>query len=148
MSKQPSPPPPGDKPAPTAPPPAPPWRHWLWPIALLTMLVLYFFLPGFKSTSAQLSYSQFLSNASAHKIKTVTFGSSSNGGNTPASGTLSSGGTYTTVIPGPASPALSNQLLGDGVKTVNASPSTPSFAAQLFSWLILLAPLIFVFWLF
>src|ERR1700674_1516356 len=148
MSKQPNPPPPGDKPVRTAPPPPPPWRHWLWPVALVAMVVLYLFLPGFKTTSpAQLSYSTFIADVHAHKIKTVVFASSSNGGNTPASGQLAKGGTYTTVIPGPDTTALANQLAADGVK-VEATTATPSFGSQLLSWLILLAPLIFIFWLF
>ena len=106
MSKQPNPPPPGDKPVRTAPPPPPKWRHWLWPIALLAFLVLYLFLPGIHvKTPVSLSYSQFIADAGAHKIKTVTFANGSSGSNTPASGDLTSGKSYTTVIPGQATAA-------------------------------------------
>src|SRR5436190_22465306 len=116
MSKQPNPPPPGDKPVPTAPPPPPAWRHWLWPIALLLTLVLYFFLPAFRAPApSQLSYTQFLSDVSAHKIKTVTFGSASNGSNTPVSGDMSNGKSYTTVIPGTDTTALGSKLSSEGV---------------------------------
>src|SRR5580658_3810810 len=113
MSKRPIPPPPGDRPTPAAPPPPPGWRHWLWPIAIGVILLLYLFFPATHiSSPAELTYSQFISNASAHKIKTVTFGS--NTGNTSATGTLRSGSSYTTVIPGQPTPQLTSQLTGDG----------------------------------
>jgi cell division protease FtsH len=146
MSKQPIPPPPGDRPVPTAPPPPPRWRFWLWPIALGLMLVLYLLLPAIHSSKpVTLSYSQFIADAGAHKIKTVTFASST--GNTPASGTLTSGKSYTTIIPGQPSPALNQQLTGDGVQITASAPSS-GFGTQLLSWLLLLLPLFFVFYLF
>ncbi len=149
MSKQPNPPPPGDKPIRTAPPPPPGWRHWLWPIALMAVVVLYFFLPGIHvSTPVSLNYSQFISDASAHKIKTVTFANSSSGSNTTVSGTLTNGKSFTTVIPGSPTTALSQQLSADGVKTVNATPPSSGLGTELLYWLILLLPFIIVFWLF
>jgi cell division protease FtsH len=149
MSKQPSAPPPGDKPTPTAPPPPPTWRHWLWPIALVATLALYFLLPSINNTSTvTLSYSQFISAASQHRVKDVTFDSSSNGGNTPASGTLANGKSYTTVIPGSPTTQLADQLRTDGVKSVDASASSPGLGTEILYWLILLAPVVFVFWLF
>ena len=148
MSKQPNPAPPGDKPVRTAPPPPPRWRHWLWPAALLAMIVLYLFLPALHvSSPAQLTYSQFTADASAHKIKTVTFASGSNGANTQASGELSDGKQYTTVIPGGPTTALSQQLTADGVKSVTAAEPSSGLGTDLLSWLILLAPLFFIFWL-
>jgi cell division protease FtsH len=149
MSKQPSAPPPGDKPAPTAPPPPPAWRHWLWPIALIAMLALYILLPGIKGPSTvTLNYSQFIHAASQHQVKDVTFASSSNGGNTSASGRLTNGKSYTTVIPGAPTTQLANQLRADGVRNVTASASSAGLGTTLLYWLILLAPLIFVIWLF
>jgi cell division protease FtsH len=151
MSKQQqsNPPPHGDKPNPTAPPPPPAWRHWLWPIALLATVVLYLFLPGIHYTQpVSLSYSQFIADASAHKIKTVEFGSGSSGSNTPTTGELTSGESYTTVIPGPPSPQLSQQLTADGVKTVTAAAPSSGLGTDLLYWLFLLLPFIFVFWLF
>jgi cell division protease FtsH len=146
MSKQPNPPPPGDRPGPAAPPPAPGWRHWLWPIALGLTLVLWLFLPAIHTTSpVSLSYSQFIADTGAHKIKTVTFASST--GNTPASGTLTDGKTYTTIIPGQPSPALNQQLTADGVQITAAAPGS-GLGTELVSWLILLLPLLFVFYLF
>jgi cell division protease FtsH len=149
MSKQPSAPPPGDKPTPTAPPPPPAWRHWLWPIALIATVALYILLPGINSTSTvTLDYIEFIHAADQHKVKTVTFDSSSNGGNTSVSGTLTNGKSFTTVIPGAPTTTLANQLRSDGVKSVTANANSPGLGTELLYWLVLLAPLIFVFWLF
>jgi cell division protease FtsH len=149
MSKQPTAPPPGDRPVPTAPPPPPGWRHWLWPAALLVMVVLYLVLPGIHaSKQVSLTYSQFISDVSGHQVKDVTFASSTNGTNTTVTGTLTSGKQFTTVIPGQPSTAFSAQLAADGVKNVTALPSGASLGTELLSWAVLLLPLIFVFYLF
>jgi cell division protease FtsH len=149
MSKQPNPPPPGDKPVRTAPPPPPGWRHWLWPIALLATVLLYFILPALHgSTPVSLQYSQFAADASAHKIKTVTFANGSTGSNTVATGELTSGGSYTTVIPGQPTTALSEQLTADGVKSVNAEPPSSGLGSILLSLLLLLGPLFLLFYVF
>jgi cell division protease FtsH len=149
MSKQPTAPPRGDKPVPTAPPPPPAWRHWLWPAALLVTVVLYLFLPGIHVVQpVSLTYSQFISDAGAHKIKDVTFGSSSAGSNTTVTGTLADGKQFTTVIPGQPTTTFSAQLAKDGVKKVTALPQSSSLAGDLLYWAILLLPLIFVFYLF
>ena len=89
MSKQPIPPPPGDKPVSTAPPSPPSWRHWLWPIAILAMLLLYVY-PHVLNTSGtvSLNYSTFLTDAGNHQVKTAVFGNSSSGSNTTVSGVL------------------------------------------------------------
>src|SRR6266516_4227082 len=149
MSKRPVPPPPGDKPVPAAPPPPPAWRHWLWPAAIIVTVLLYVILPGLHTgKQVTLSYSQFISDASAHKIKDVTFASAAAGSNTPATGTLTSGQAYTTVIPGNPTPGLSAQLTADGVKNVTAVQQGQSFASELFYLLILVLPFIAVFYLF
>jgi cell division protease FtsH len=148
MSKQPVPPPPGDRPIRTAPPPPPRWRFWLWPAALLVMLALFHFLPAIhEQTPVSLNYSQFTARAAAHQLKTVTFANSSSGSNTTASGTLTSGKSYETVVPGQASQALTQQLIGDGVK-ITADPPGSSTGSVVLSWLILLLPLIVIFYLF
>jgi len=148
MSKQPSSPPPGDRPTGQAPPPPPGWRHWLWPVALFSSLLLFIFLPGINvNRPVSLSYSQFIADASAHKIKTVNFGNGSSGSNTVATGQLTNGTSYSTVIPGGASTALSQQLSADGVKTVTASPPSSGIGSVLLYFLFLLLPIIFVFWL-
>jgi cell division protease FtsH len=148
MTKKPVPPPPGDRPVRTAPPPPPSWRYWLWPAALIAMVVLYLVLPAVHGTSpVSLNYTQFSSQVTAHKVKTVTFASGTTGSNTTASGTLSNGKTYETVIPGSPTTAFSQELATDGVK-VSASPPGSSFGSELLSWLIILLPLIFIFYLF
>src|SRR5215472_12538575 len=147
MSKQPSAPPPGDKPTPTAPPPPPAWRHWLWPIALIATLGLYFFLPSIStSRTVTLTTSQFFNDVSAKQIKSANFGNSSNGANTTVTGVLRNGKNFTTVT-SPPTTALQAQLAKQGTTVTNSAPST-GLDTEILYWLILLAPLIFVFWLF
>src|SRR5260370_14100480 len=123
MSKQPNPPPPGDKSV-RRPPPAPPrWLRWLWPIGLLVSVGLFIILPGINvSTPVSLSYSQFIADASAHKIKTVTFGNGATGSNTTATRDLTSAKSYTTVIPGQPTPAFSQLVIADPLESVTANP--------------------------
>jgi cell division protease FtsH len=148
MSKQPASPPPGDRPVKSAPPPPPAWRHWLIPIALLIMLVLYFFLPAIHvKQPVSLSYSKFIAEASAHKVKDITFQNSSSGSNTVAAGTLTNGNSYTTVVPGQPSTALSAELAKDGVAVTAAEPSS-GIGTVLLDILIFVLPLILLFWLF
>jgi cell division protease FtsH len=148
MTKKPVPPPPGDRSVRTAPPPPPQWRYWLWPAALLVTVLLYFVLPAVHGqTPVNLNYSQFSSQVTAHKVKTVTFASGASGSNTTASGTLANGKTYETVIPGGPTTAFSQQLSHDGVR-VTADPPSSGIGSQVLSWLILLLPLIFIFYLF
>ena len=64
--------PPGDRRAAPAPPQPPPWRHWLWPVALGIALVLWLLLPTLHIAQVNLTYSQFLSDVAAHKVETVT----------------------------------------------------------------------------
>jgi cell division protease FtsH len=145
MSKQPNPPPPGDKPAPTAPPPPPGWRHWVWPLAILAVLMLYLYLPGITAPRVNLSYSQFISDVNNHKVKDITFQASTP--NTAATGTLRDGSKYTTVIPGPPSTQLTSQLAKEGV-TITAQASSPSLGTELLWFVVLLAPLFLAFYLF
>jgi cell division protease FtsH len=149
MSKQPNPVPPGDKPVRTAPPPPPVWRHALWPVGLLAVVLLYLFLPGINvNTPVSLSYSRFIADANAHKIRTVTFGNGASGSNTTATGDLTSGKSYTTVIPGQPTAALSRQLTADGVRSVTAEAPSSGLGTEVLYWLILLLPIVIVFWLF
>ena len=141
MSKQVTPPPPGDRPSPSAPPPPPAWRHWLWPIALGIAFVLWILLPTVHTTQVSLNYSQFLSDVSAHQIKTVTI---SPGG--AASGTLTNGKAYTTVIPPQAGQALLTQLRASNVQ-ITATASGASFGSQVLTWLLLLLPFLLLGWL-
>jgi cell division protease FtsH len=145
MSKQVSPPPPGDKPGPgNAPPPPPAWRHWLLPVGILVALFLWIYLPAVHSPgSTTLSYSQFVSDANAHKIATVTIPS----GGGASSGTLTDKSNYTVVLPTPLPDSLQNQLQTEGVKTTFSSPSS-GFGTELLQWIIILLPIIIVFWFF
>ena len=73
MTKQATPPPPGDKPGPGSAPPSPPaWRHWLWPAALMIALLLWLVLSPLHANTVTLTYTQFLSRVSSHQVKTVT----------------------------------------------------------------------------
>jgi len=143
MSKQATPPPPGDKPSPGKPPPPPPrWRHWLLPIGIVVALFLWIFLPAVHQTApTSLTYSQFLSDVSAHKVKTVTIPQA--GGT--SSGTLTDGTNYTVVIPPQAGQALLSELEAGGVQVTSSAPS-PGFGTQLVTWIIILLPFLIFGW--
>ena len=143
MSKQASPPPPGDKPPPGNPPPPPPrWRHWLLPVALLVAVVLWFVLPAVhQSGPTSLTYSQFLSDVSAHKVKNVTIAQA--GGT--SSGELTNGTDYTVVIPVQAGQAMLDQLQSGGVQ-ITSSTSSPGFGSELLDWVLILGPFILIIW--
>jgi cell division protease FtsH len=148
MSKQPASPPPGDRPTKPAPPPPPSWRYWLWPLALLATIVLYIFLPAIHAPSpVNLNFSQFESRAAAHQIKTANIQNSANGSNTVATGDLTNGKTYTAVIPGQPTTALNNQLKADGLNP-NYSPPSSGLGSVLLSLLVLILPLLLIFWVF
>jgi cell division protease FtsH len=141
VTKKANPPPPGDKPAPSAPPSPPAWRHWLWPVALIAFLVLWLVLPTLHSTQVSLSYSEFLSKVSAQQVKTVDLSSSGQ-----ASGTLKSGSTYNTVIPSQAGQSLLDQLQKANVE-ITASEPGPSFGSEVLTWVLLLSPFLLFGWL-
>ncbi len=143
MTKNATPPPTSDKPVPTAPPPPPAWRHWLWLIAFVLFIVLFFVLPATHiSQPINLTYSQFLSDVSAKQVKTVTIDS-----NGTATGALTDGKQYTTVIPVQLdNPTLLPTLRQEGVEITANAPGT-SFGSEVLTWVILLLPFIVVFWL-
>ncbi len=143
MSKQATPPPPGDKPAGGNPPPPPPtWRHWLLPIGLVAAFLLWFALPAMHGASSTgLTYSQFLTDVTSHKVKTVNLAQA--GGT--SSGKLTNGTNYTVVIPPQAGQSLLDRLQSGGVQT-SASTSSPGFGSEVLSWLILLLPLLLFGW--
>src|ERR1700747_1015535 len=124
MSKQETPPPPGDKPSPSAPPAPPAWRHWLWPIALIAFLFLFLVVPTLHTNQGTLSYTEFLSRVGSHQVKTVTLGA-----NGQASGTLKNGSAYDTVIPSQAGQQLLNNLRAAGVQITATAPG-PSFGSE------------------
>ncbi len=135
MSKQATPPPPGDKPGPTNPPPRPPgWRHSLWPIAIFAFILLFLYLPGTRSSSTTLTYTQLQSDVSAGKVKTFEFAASDG---SASSGTLTDGTKFTVVVPPPAQAPLYSELTSKGVQITGAS-SSGGFGSEVLSWLILL----------
>jgi cell division protease FtsH len=143
MSKQATPPPPGDKPGPgNAPPPPPAWRHWLLPVGILVALFLWIYAPAVHQTpSTTLTYSQFLNDVSAHKIKTVTIAET--GGT--STGTLTSGEDYSVVIPPQASQALLDELQTNNVQ-ITAATNSPSFGSEFLDWVLIIAPFALLFW--
>ncbi len=143
MTKQATPPPPGDRPTSPAPPPPPAWRHWLLPVALIAVVLLYLALPTMHSASqVNLTYSQFLNDVSAHQVKSINIQPSGQ-----ATGTLTNGHDFTTVIPVQlAGSGLLDRLEAAKVSIVASAPGT-SFGTQVLSWLILLLPLILLGWL-
>src|ERR1700722_3333259 len=135
MTKQAGVPPTMDKGVPVAPPPPPAWRHYLWAVAICLFVVLYFFVPATKSTKqVTLNYSQFLSDVTAHKVKTVSLATTGS-----ATGTLSNGSSYTTAIPPQAGQNFLQELQSSGVQ-ITAQTTGTSFGSEVLSWLILLLP--------
>jgi cell division protease FtsH len=135
MSKQATPPPPGDKPGPTNPPPRPPgWRHSLWPIAILAFILLFLYLPATRSNSTTLTYTQLQSDVTAGKVKTFEFAASDG---SPSSGTLTNGTSFTVVVPPPAQAPLYTELQSKNV-TITGASSAGGFGSEVLSWLILL----------
>jgi len=143
MSKQATPPPPGDKPSGGNPPPPPPaWRHWLLPVGILVALFAWILLPAVhQAPQTTLSYSQFLSDVSAHKVKTVTIAQP--GGT--SSGKLTDGTNYTVVIPPQAGQAMLDGLHAGNVE-ITSSTSSPGFGTELLNWVLILAPFLLFFW--
>jgi cell division protease FtsH len=113
---------------------------------LLAALGLFLFLPRVGPPSVNLSYSTFLNDVTAHKVKTFTLDNST-GSTAPATGTLKNGTNYTTVIPLPfAGTPLATTLQTANVQ-INAAAPSAGIGSTLLFWIITLLPLIFVFWL-
>ncbi len=144
MSKQAKPPPPGDKPSGSAPPPPPTWRNWIWPIAILAIFILFFVLPT-RSTPNSLTYSKFLSDVSAHQVKSLQISGSVGGTST---GTLKNGTSFTVVIPPQAGQdSLTN--LTENIPEVSTAPSGEGFGNEVLIYLIVFGlPILLSIWLF
>ncbi len=108
---------------------------------MIFSLALWLLLPALNAKSVPqhtLTYSQFLRDAGAHQLKSVTIQTNGN-----AAGTLTNGHDYTTVIPVQlAGSSLLNRLQADKVSIVASTPGTSS-GSQVLSWLFLLLPLLF-----
>jgi cell division protease FtsH len=108
---------------------------------MVAFFLWIFLSPLHQGSQTTLTYSKFLSDVSAHTVKTVDIPQ----GTGSATGTLTNGSSYTVVIPSQAGQALINQLTTDGVQTSSTAPSS-GFGSELLSWLILLAPLLLFGW--
>jgi cell division protease FtsH len=143
MSKQVNPPPRGDKSTPQVPPPPPAWRHWVWPIMIFVIFALYLFLPT-RTTSTSLTYSQFLTDAGNHQVKTIDIAQT--GGT--SSGTLSNGKSYTVVIPPQAGESFLTTLKTDNVQ-ITSAPSGQGFGTEVLIYLIIFGlPILLFGWVF
>ena len=143
MSKQVNPPPRGDKSTPQVPPPPPAWRHWVWPIMIFVIFALWIFLPT-RTTSTSLTYSQFLSDAGNHQVKTIDIAQT--GGT--SSGKLTNGKSYTVVIPPQAGESFLTTLSQDNVQ-VTSAPSGQGFGTEVLIYLIIFGlPILLFGWLF
>jgi cell division protease FtsH len=137
MSKTPASPPPGDKPVGSAPPHPPAWSRWLW--LLWFVIILLWVVPSFVHTTPEtvLTYSQFTSDVSAHKIKTVSIPSpSTEGANVTVTGTFTDGKDFTAVTP-PITPTQAASLKSSGVAVTYQAPPS-SLGGEVFEVLIFL----------
>jgi len=124
---------PGQGNQPQKPPPA--WRHWLLPIGIVLALTAWLVLPTVHSSpQTTLTYSQFLNDVSAGKVKTVDLASNPGAA---SSGQLRDGTNYTTVVPVQAGQDLLSSLKQGNVE-ITATTTGPSFASQLWSWIFIL----------
>jgi cell division protease FtsH len=140
MTKRAASPPTQDKGVPIAPPTPPWWRHYLWLIALAIFIVLFYVLPATQSTGeTTLTYSQFMSDVAAHKVKTVTLNTDSS-----ATGTLSNGDQYTTAIPTQAGQEFLDELATDGVQVT--AETSGDLGSDILTWILLLGPFLIIGW--
>jgi cell division protease FtsH len=143
MSKQATPPPPGDKPGPGAPPPPTPprWRHWLLPVAFLIAILVGLSLLH-QSGQTPLTYSQFITDVTAHKVATITTSPTAGGTST---GTLTDGTNYSVVFPSQVGQQTIDQIVAAGVK-VTGGTSSPGFGSELLDWVLILGPFVLIIW--
>jgi cell division protease FtsH len=150
MSKTPATPPPGDKPVGSAPPHPPGWSRWLW--LLWLVIILLWVVPAFVHTtpSTTLTYTQFTSDVTAHKIKTVDIPSpSTEGANVTVTGTFTGGKDFSAVTPPitPGSP-LATSLKSAGVSTTYQAPGSSLGGLLLEVLIFLVLPFVLLFLLF
>jgi cell division protease FtsH len=150
MSKTPAPQPPSNKPVGSAPPPPPAWRHGLWFLVLL--IALLYIVPTFVHTTSPqtLTYTQFLSDVSAHKVKTITIPSSGSAdSNVTVTGTLTNNKDYQAVTPyiAPGS-TLATSLQKAGVSTTYGSSSSSALTEILLLLVWVLLPIVILIWVF
>jgi len=110
---------------------------------LVVIFALWFLLPT-RTPSTNLSYSQFLSDVSAHQVKTVQIGAVG----ATSNGKLTNGKSFTVVIPPQAGQDLLTTLQKDDVQ-VSAAPSGQGFGTQVLVYLITFGlPILLFVWFF
>jgi cell division protease FtsH len=109
---------------------------------VLASILLWLFLPVMRAApQVSLNYSQFLSDVSALKVRSVTIQP-----NGQATGKLVGGHDFTTVIPQQAGAELLDRLQAAHVSTT-ATTQGASFGSQLALWVVLLLPVLVLGWL-
>src|SRR5438128_222811 len=102
-----------------APPPPPPWRNWLLYVGIGATILL-FFLPIGGGKASQLTYTEFVNDVTANRVKTATIDA-----NGKVSGKLTDGTAYTTQIPvALQDPNLSTLLRQHNVQTTGQGQSS------------------------
>jgi cell division protease FtsH len=111
---------------------------------ILAIFVLFFVLPT-RSTSTSLTYSQFLSDVSSHKVQSLQISGSVGGTST---GKLKDGTSFTVVIPPQAGQdSLTN--LTNNIPSVSTAPSGQGFGNEVLIYLIVFGlPILLSIWLF
>ncbi len=124
-----------DRPPAPAPPPPPRWRSWLLPIGLL-ITILLLFAPHASSTPTQnYSYSKFLSQVDAGKVRTASINPSG-----AISGALKKGGNYTSQIP----VAINDTSLAPTLKTHKVTVTGVESSSSLLDDLLSFLPFLFL----
>ncbi len=120
------------------------WVLWLLAGVALIGLGVAVFLPGaFGSPTTTLSYSAFVADVQGHKVSSVTIAADGT-----ASGVLKSGAGFATVVPLPlAGQPVLDELRSADVAVTFEPTDQGSFWSSLGSWLILLVPLVLIWWL-
>ena len=127
-----------------APPSRPRWQLWLLPTVLSIALLAFIHPGGTAKSTTRLDYTSFVNDVNANKVATATIGPTGS-----VSGTLTSGGSYSSRIPTALGDvALSPLLLAHKVRVTGSNPSTTSIWSLLGSVLPLLFLAALVVWIF
>jgi cell division protease FtsH len=123
-----------------APPPAPGWRSWLLYLGIAVSILL-FFLPIGRGSATQLTYTQFVNDVKADKVKTATIDP-----NGKVSGELTDGTTYATQIPVALQDTTLATLLQEHDVQITGQGQSSSLLASIFVNLLPFLLLFGVFW--
>src|SRR5579875_2508666 len=98
---------PNDPPGVRSAPPKPPvWRHLLWPLGIALFLALYAVIPAVHGPKqVALSYSRLMRDVSDHTVKTIDLQPDGT-----ATGTMTGGATFTTVLPAETGESFLDQM--------------------------------------